>query len=340
MGKENVEYTFENFVIGDSNRFAYKAVQAIVNHPAEVYNPLILYSNSTTSGVGKTHLARALYEECKYKKSVLYMTCSEMRESIIKAMNRRENSSPELLRMKYGSYNYVIIDGIEELREMYATKMEVFHIVKELIANGVQVLMLSTIPPELLKIDKYFRLDPILCAEMTEPDVNMRKEILKKKYEGVFEDEDIIDYIAENINSSTFALFGAVNKVLALQKLYKDIEYNDFKYLLKDTIPIRISMRDVLKGVADYFETDENTLMKPQREEDLMMQRHIAIYLCKNFAGGTYLEVSRLMSGSDATVVILACNKIDRYCYSKGFRDDMELIKDHIIKVSVGALNV
>ncbi|OLA57481.1 MAG: chromosomal replication initiator protein DnaA, partial [Firmicutes bacterium CAG:272_52_7] len=215
------EYTFENFVIGSSNRFAHAAALAVADAPVNSYNPLFIYG---PSGVGKTHLLYAITNRITknypdYR--VIYVSGEEFTNQLIDAIHR--NITPEF-REKYRKADVLLIDDIHFIAGKDSTQEEFFHTFNELYKNNKQIILTSDRPPKDIKTLENrlrTRFDSGLTADIQLPDLELRAAIIKMKAEAVGVDipDDVVNYIAENINDSVRNLEGAVNKIGALNKL-------------------------------------------------------------------------------------------------------------------------
>ena len=291
----NPQYTFDTFVIGDSNRFAQTAAVAVAEQPGKVYNPLFIHGKS---GLGKTHLMHAIgnYITETSDKKVLYVTSDKFITDFI-GINRKDTDNYDVIehfKEKYRNIDVLIIDDIQFLGGAEKTQQEFFHTFNTLYDSNKQIIISSDRSPDDLKLleDRLrtrFRWG--LTANIFPPDFDLRCKILRDKMSGLegakLIKDDVIEYIANNCESDVRYLEGSIRRLFAFAAMYSPTEINlDFAIeALKDYIGSSVysssNISKIQKAVADYFDITVDNLKSKKRTANINNARQIAIYLCR-----------------------------------------------------------
>ncbi len=294
------EYTFENFVIGSSNRFAHAAALAVADAPVNSYNPLFIYG---PSGVGKTHLLYAItiritknYPDYR----VIYVSGEEFTNQLIDAIHR--NITPEF-REKYRKADVLLIDDIHFIAGKDSTQEEFFHTFNELYKNNKQIILTSDRPPKDIKTLENrlrTRFDSGLTADIQLPDLELRAAIIKMKAEAVGVDipDDVVNYIAENINDSVRNLEGAVNKIGALNKLSGqnislDLAVRCISDKMVGSEPVNVTIDKILHTVSSHYNITVEDMKSRKRISSIASARHVAVYIIKKMTDRSLPAIGR-----------------------------------------------
>ena len=308
------EYTFENFVIGSSNRFAHAAALAVADAPVNSYNPLFIYG---PSGVGKTHLLYAITNRITknypdYR--VIYVSGEEFTNQLIDAIHR--NITPEF-REKYRKADVLLIDDIHFIAGKDSTQEEFFHTFNELYKNNKQIILTSDRPPKDIKTLENrlrTRFDSGLTADIQLPDLELRAAIIKMKAEAVGVDipDDVVNYIAENINDSVRNLEGAVNKIGALNKLSGqnislDLAVRCIYDKMVGSEPVNVTIDKILHTVSSHYNITVEDMKSRKRISSIASARHVAVYIIKKMTDRSLPAIGREFNRDHTTII----NSID-----------------------------
>lgn len=308
------EYTFENFVIGSSNRFAHAAALAVADAPANSYNPLFIYG---PSGVGKTHLLYAITNRITKNYPdymVIYVSGEEFTNQLIDAIHR--NITPEF-REKYRKADVLLIDDIHFIAGKDSTQEEFFHTFNELYKNNKQIILTSDRPPKDIKTLENrlrTRFDSGLTADIQLPDLELRAAIIKMKAEAVGVDipDDVVNYIAENINDSVRNLEGAVNKIGALNKLSGqnislDLAVRCISDKMVGSEPVNVTIDKILHTVSSHYNITVEDMKSRKRISSIASARHVAVYIIKKMTDRSLPAIGREFNRDHTTII----NSID-----------------------------
>lgn len=345
----NPKYTFETFIVGNSNKLAHAAAFAVAESPGLTYNPLFIYGNS---GLGKTHLMHSIgnYIQNTSNKKVLYVT-SEQFISDFSGIGRKENGETDenynyvdYFKDKYRNIDVLIIDDIQFLAGATQTQQEFFHTFNTLYNDKKQIIISSDRSPNDLKLLED-RLRTRFCWGLTvdiyPPDLELRINILKKKIDGAKIDkdipEDVLEYIASNMTSDVRQLEGAINRLLAYSTIMGGaaINLNLAIDALKDFINKGTSEKNniskVQKIVAEYFQISADDLKGKKRSASIAFPRQIAMFLSRDVLNESYQRIGLEFGGRDHSTVMHSCEKIESDIKTnKSIRETIEKIKKNI----------
>ncbi len=326
----NPKYTFDNFIVGPSNRFAHAACLSIADSPAKAYNPLFIYSRV---GLGKTHLMQAICHRIRHNNPstrFYYTTSEKFTTELIGAIQHRSTAT---FREKFRNVDVLLIDDIHFIANKEATQEEFFHTFNALYDSHKQIIISSDRPPkEIQKLEERLvsRFSWGLVTDIQPPDLETRIAILKKKIENESVDipDDVIHLIAEIIKSNIRELEGALVKVIAYSLLEeKHITLDMAKSVLKDLLKEaskQITVEDIQKAVADYFKINPDELKTKKRVKNVVVPRQVAMYLSRELTSMSLPEIGSAFGGKDHTTVLHAFKKIQA-----------EIPKNHDIKNAV-----
>ena len=321
----NSKYTFENFVIGDSNRFAQTAAVAVAEQPGKIYNPLFIHGKS---GLGKTHLMHAIgnYVIKNSNKKVLYVTSEEFISDFIGINKKNEDnfSVIEHFKEKYRKIDVLIIDDIQFLGGAEKTQQEFFHTFNNLYDSNKQIIISSDRSPDDLKLleDRLrtrFRWG--LTVDIYPPDFDLRCKILKDKMAGHevanLVKKEVIEYIASNCENDVRHLEGAITRLYAYAAIMgpEEINLNFATEALKDYIGkslyITNNITKIQKAVADYYKITVEDLKSKKRTSNINLPRQIAIYLCRMTTEETIVKIGIEFGNRNHSTVLHSYDKIN-----------------------------
>lgn len=343
----NKKFTFENFIIGNSNKLAHAAAMAVAESPGQIYNPLFLYGNS---GLGKTHLMHAignLIEETTNKK-VLYVTSEQFIADFAKISRKDDKNTnydyADYFKNKYRTVDVLIIDDIQFLSTTPKTQAEFFHTFNILHGDSKQIIISSDRSPNDLKLLED-RLKTRFCWGLTvdifPPELDLRKNILKKKIQSSNLPQDIpdevIEYIASNMSSDVRSLEGAINRLMAYSLIMggTEITLETAVDALKDIInkgtSEKTNILKVQKAVADYFQISVDDLKSKKRSANIAFPRQIAMYLSRTVLNESFERIGLEFGGKDHSTVMHSCDKIKiEEENNLEIRNSIEKIKENI----------
>ena len=332
----NPALSFENFIEGESNKFAFTAAKAIADRPGQTsFNPLFIYGGV---GVGKTHIAHGIGLEVKNKfpdKIVVYVPSEKFIQQFINVANTKNPEKRAEFANFYQMVDVLIIDDIQFLSGKKATQDTFFHIFDHLHQNGKQVVLTSDkAPVDIQDIEERIvsRFKWGLSVEIKSPDFSTRKKIISNKLhrDGIQLSEDIIDFLASEVKSNVRELIGVINSVIAHSMIYKSDLTLD---LLKETInkiatnkDKTISISLIQDVVCDYFGIHKEQLLSKTRKREIALPRQLAMYFSKEYTNATYAKIGNEMGGKDHTTVMHAYNTIKDF--SKIDKEVKKYIKD------------
>lgn len=312
----NPRYTFEDFVVGPSNRFAHAASLAISETPAKAYNPLFIYGGV---GLGKTHLMQAIGNRVASLHKglkVLYMSSEQFTNQLISAIQNRTTIK---FRQLYRHVDVLLIDDIHFISGKESTQEEFFHTFNALHDAHKQIVMSSDrSPKDIPGLEERLisRFEWGLVTDIQPPDLETRTAILRKKAERetIPIPNDVTFFIAEKIKSNIRELEGALIRVVAYAKLIgEQITVGLVKDVLKDMVQedeIKVSVELIQKKVAEHFNIRLSDLKGKKRNRAIVYPRQIAMYLARDLTDYSLPELGGFFGGRDHTTVLHACEKI------------------------------
>lgn len=321
----NPNYTFQSFVVGESNKFAQAAALAVAENPGTMYNPLFIYGNS---GLGKTHLMHAIgnYIVDKHNKRVLYVTCDQFVEDFIglSRKNQRDNKLDyvEFFKDKYRNIDVLIIDDIQFLAGATASQQEFFHTFNNLYNDSKQIIVSSDRSPEDLKVLED-RLRTRFCwglqVDINPPDLKLKIAIIKKKIHGENIDigDDVINYIANNVGNDVRQLEGSITRLIAYSAIMCrnniNVEFamEALKDFTKKQVTDQNNIRKIQKEVANFYKISFDDIKSKKRTPNLAIPRQVAMYLCRKLTDESFERIGLEFGGKNHATVIHACNKIE-----------------------------
>lgn len=340
-------YTLSNFVVGTENRLAHAASQAIASAPGKNYNPLFLYGST---GVGKTHLLQAIGNEVLRRfpdKLVIYTTSEAFGNDYIESLGKRKMAQ---FNNKYRKIDVLIIDDIQFLSGKNKTEEVFFHTFNALYDAGKQIVIASDRPPkELNELDKRLtsRFEMGMVCDMEYPEYETRLAILNekvKKYQIII-DPKVLDFIAQNVNTSVRELEGillqaiaeaelenstptkrSVERVLRKHSRHADIVGGSIEQSLEKSY--NHSEDDLIETVARYFNVDSEQVVGPSRKQEIALTRQVAMYMMKREMHFSLQRIGEIFGGRNHTTAMHSINNIkSRLKSDMGLRRDINALK-------------
>jgi chromosomal replication initiator protein len=325
----NPRYTFDTFVVGSNNRFAHAASLAVAESPGTLYNPLFIYGGA---GLGKTHLMQSIAHYILRNDPsvrVLYVTSETFTNDLIDSLKGKKNAE---FKEKYRSIDVLMIDDIQFLIGKESTQEEFFHTFNYLYETGKQVIITSDKPPkDFTNLEERLRsrFSVGLPVDVSAPDYETRVAILHKKEEteNTKISDDIINYIAENINTNIRELEGALNRITAFKRLSnKEITLNMAEDVLRDIInnhkEVMITVPLIVEVIASHFGFEADELLSQKRNKDIAYSRQIAMYLCRQMTDLSLQQIGKELGNRDHTTVRHGIEKITEDLKNSQFLQD------------------
>jgi chromosomal replication initiator protein len=309
----NNKYTFDQFVVGTSNRLAHAASQAAAENPGKDYNPLFLYGGV---GLGKTHLLQAVAHVAYEKgRRVIYITSETFTNDLVDAIRSQATDS---FRERYRSTDYLLIDDIQFIAGKESTQEELFHTFNTLHSAGGHIILSSDRPPKAIHSleDRLLsRFEWGLLADVQPPDLETRMAILRFKADdqAIALPNDVVEFIARRAQNNIRELEGAFNKVVAHATMTRQaISINLTRTALKDIVTRRseLTTKQVLIAVARFYRIDEKVLIGRNRTKDIAAARHMIMYLAREETNSSLPQIGQVLGGRDHTTIKHGLEKI------------------------------
>jgi len=327
----NADYTFASYVVGPSNRLAQAASQAVAESPAEAYNPLFIYGGV---GLGKTHLLHAIGHHC-YQRSmqVLYITSETFTNGLIESIRTH---TTEKFREKYRTADVLLVDDIQFIAGKESTQEEFFHTFNALRDNGRQIVMSSDrVPKAMVTLEERLRsrFEWGLIVDIQSPDYETRMAILQTKAEklDVKVPNDLLSYIATNIESNIRELEGALNRVIAVSQLTDlPLDRNVAEQALARLLPNRpeISAEDIVKTVGTFYAVTPEELRSARRTRRIAHPRQVVMYLMREETDASLARIGAELGGRDHTTVLYGYERVRaRVEQDDQFKRELMLLK-------------
>ena len=314
----NLKYKFENFVVGQSNKFAHAVAMAVAKNPAQKYNPLFLYGNS---GLGKTHLMQAIGHYTLFNNSKLKVRYTKTEDYMNDFISNCRSGKEQVENMskfnkKYTNIDIILIDDIQFIEGRHKTMAQFQHTFDSLYNKGKQIVITADRPPKeipLLTKALCTRFEMGLMVELTPPDMDIRLEILRKL--AIDNDlnfpEDALVYIARNFENNVRELEGAFNKVCAYaevtgEKLSLQLTKNVLKCSDEDS---GITLEKIAKITAEYYDVDYKDLIASGRAQKVSEARHMAVYLSREITNMSFVNIAEFY-GKKYTTIMYSHQKI------------------------------
>ena len=288
----NPEYTFDNFIVGNSNKFAHAAALAVANNPAATYNPLFLYG---PSGLGKTHLMYAITNKLLERSpnmNAIYITGEDFTNQLIECIAHKENTAfREAFREKYRKADILLIDDIQFIAGKEATQWEFFHTFNALYSDHKQIILTSDRPPkEMVTLEERIRsrFEQGLIVDIHQPDYELRLAILKNKAQSMnlMIDDDVLSYIAEKLHSNIRQLEGIIKRISATHlldgaQINMDLVRSLVPMFQQDMEPVGETADKIIAAVAKRYGVTGEDILGVKRTKDIKTARNLAMYIIR-----------------------------------------------------------
>lgn len=338
LSNYNFEYTFENFIVGSTNKFAQAACVAVANNPATNYNPLFIYGNS---GLGKTHLMYAIINRLKQNNSnikIIYTKGEDFTNQMIACLTSK---TMEDFRDKYRKCDVLLIDDIQFIAGKISTQEEFFHTFNALYEEKKQIILTSDRPPREIKTleDRLkSRFEWGLIADIEPPDLELRIAIIKKKAEqvNVKIPDEVLTFLGENLRSNIRQIEGAIKKLGALsflsgKTITMEVARECISELLDGAEPVSITVDKIFTAVYNKYGIPKEEIVGKKRSKEIAAARHISIYLIRELTEMSYPNIGKIFD-RDHTTVLVSYNSIhEKVSFDPIFSVEMNELKKEII---------
>src|SRR6266567_503248 len=336
----NPRYTFDAFIVGNSNRLAHAASLAVAEAPGESYNPLFLYGGV---GLGKTHLLHAIgHQGVQTGLAVLYVSSEQFTNEIINAIRYR---TTEEFRAKYRSVDILLVDDIQFIAGKESTEEEFFHTFNSLHEMSKQIVICSDRPPKaIVSLEERLRsrFEWGLIADIQPPDLETRMAILRVKADLLHYrvPNDVIAFIAGRVQTNIRELEGCLNRLMAYQQLHRtdltiDVARTAMSSLGNDSRESNLNIRQIAQAVAEYYHISLEDMCGKQRDKHIVMPRQVAMYLMRQETKVSLFEIGQLFGGRDHSTVLHACEKIEQAVkndINPTLRREIVAIREHLLR--------
>lgn len=315
------KYTFDNFVVGKSNQFVYAAARTVAEHPGKRYNPLFIYGGV---GLGKTHLLHSIgnyLREFSPELKIMYTTCEQFTNDYISSLySPSKNKAIMEFRGKYRNLDVLMVDDIQFISNKKETQEEFFHTFNELILSNKQVIICSDRPPKeipTLEDRLRSRFASGLIHDIQQPDIETRIAILHKKsqLEKYYAEDEVINYIAEHIDTNIRELEGKLSEVYFLatlsgKKIATMAEVEDIFSGQKEEVKNSLNPDKIISVVCDYFNVSYQDIIGKKKSKDIVEPRMISIYLISELLNLPLVNIGKIFGGRDHTTIMHSRDKI------------------------------
>ena len=340
MSNLRPNYTFENFIVGSSNRFAHSAALAVAESPGEAYNPLFIYGSP---GLGKTHLMQSIGHyvlDQMPEKKVLYVTSEAFTNDVIESLRSGGVSAMTKLRNKYRTVDVLMIDDIQFIIGKEQTQVEFFNTFEQLHTAGKQMILTSDKPPkELTELDERYqsRFTWGLLADVGYPDYETRMAILRKKAElEQFQlDDEVLHYIAANVTSNVRELESALNTLrhfcnLDNTKITLEVAVRELQNIISPEKEREITPQLITEIVAEHFHITTEQIFSKTRTKNIVEPRKITMYLCSQMTKAPLGVIAKFLGRDHSTVISGRDSIAEEYDTNEEMHELIETIKKKI----------
>ena len=341
----NPNYTFDSFVVGDSNRYLYAAAKAVAEDPSNSYNPLFIYG---ASGLGKTHIMHAIANYIMInnpKKHVLYATCEAFTTELIKNLrnNKAYSKEGEEFRNRYRNVDVLIIDDVQFLARKETTQEEFFHTFNALYGANKQIILSADCEPkDIERLDNRLqtRFEGGLKAQVIAPNIETKIAILQKKasFKKHIISIDVASYIAENSGDNVRNLEGLLNKVIFLATLNEapitlELAMEALKESVSSDNVENVSSTKIINTVCSFYNINKNDLLSKKRNKDIAEPRQVCAYLMTELMSVPLVTIGQALGGQDHATIIHSRDKITEMIkLNSKIATDVKDLKNLILK--------
>ena len=322
------QYTFENFIVGGTNKLAFSVSQGVADHPGTLYNPLLIYGRS---GLGKTHLLFAIYNKLRQNspnKVIVYVTGEKFTNDFVHGL---KNQNTFAFHEKYRNVDALLVDDIQFIQRGVSVQEEFFHTFNALEQAGKQIVLTSDVAPrEMEVLDERLRtrFEMGIIADIQPPDIDTRRAIILRKCEqlGITLNENAVDLIAQKIKNNVRQIEGTVKKISAMKTAYaNEVTIEQVQDIIKDVTtdyqPTPVVVNKIIEFIAKSFGLTEKDITGTKRQANIALARQITMYVIKEVTDLKLQEIG-VYFGKNHTTVLYAINqakqKMDENPQAKG----------------------
>ena len=336
----NPEYTFENFIVGNSNKFAHAACTAVAQKPAEEYNPLFIYG---PSGVGKTHLICAVVNEIKRKKpdtKVIYINGEDFTNQLIESISKSETAK---FHNKFRTCDVLLIDDIQFIAGKISTQEEFFHTFNTLHQEQKQIILTSDRPPkDIATLEERLRtrFEWGLLADIQQPDLELRLAIFKQKIaqSNITMPDDVLLFLAENLRSNIRQIEGAIKKLSAKslimgQVIDMELAKKCLNELLGGAEPVSTTVDKIFAAVYNKYGVSKEDIKGKKRTKDITSARQMAIYLIREITELSFPNIGNIVDKDHTSVMYAYDQMIKKIAQSPMIELEIEELKKEVSSI-------
>ena len=314
---EAAAYTFDRFIVGQSNKFAHAAAIAVSETPGKIYNPLFIYGNS---GLGKTHLLLAIGQAIREKNpgvKIGYVKGDEFTNDLVTSL---QNGAMEEFRRRYRNVDLFLVDDIQFIAGKERTQEEFFHTFNKIYESGHQIVITSDRPPmDMVKLEDRLRtrFEGGLMADIQPPDLETRMAIIRNKSMGVglLLSDEIVEYIADNITANIRQIEGVVHRLTAYRDMQDDtITISSVKRAIKDVIRIGVYIptpEAIIGETSRYYGISEEDIRGQRRSKNTAMARQVAMYLIRSLTNLSLVDIGEQFENRNHSTVLSSIRKVE-----------------------------
>ncbi len=333
------KYTFSNFIVGDSNRFARAVCWKVANSThVEEYNPLFIYG---PSGVGKTHLMYAIINEMRRTNPdirVLYTKGEEFTNNMVSHLSHGTMAS---FREMYRGCDVLLVDDIQFIAGKEATQMEIFHTFQALFDEGKRIILASDRPPkDINPLEERLRsrFEQGLLTDINPPNLELRVAIIKKKAEDLSIEVpiEVLEFLAENLRSNIRQIEGSIKKLAAKslvdgRKITLAFAQEILSDLVGDNEPLAVTLEKIFAATARKYNVTKEEIVSQKRTKEIMMARHVAVYLIREITEISFPTIGKMFGKKDHSAAHASYELVKKkIIQSPIFDSDIQLLKKEI----------
>ncbi len=306
----NPDYTFENFVVGESNQLAHSVAKYVAEHPAKKYNPLFIYG---PPGVGKTHLMYAITNKILLDNpdaNITYIKGEEFTNRLVEAINKGKQVQ---FREKYRKVDILLIDDVQFIAGKNSSQEELFHTFNTLYEEHKQIILTSDRPPkEMLGLEERIksRFEGGMMADIQLPDYELRLAVLRNKARstGLELSNEVEVYLADNLSSNIRQIEGVIKKLsgiafLSEEPLTVETVRRKVPEYLSENVPVEDTVKKIIKVCADYYSVTEDEVLGEKRDKNIRLARNASMYLIKELTELSYPNIGDYFGKKHSTVI-------------------------------------
>ena len=313
---EALAYTFDRFIVGQSNKFAHSAALAVAENPGKVYNPLFIYGNS---GLGKTHLLLAIGQAIREKNPAVKLAYVKGDDFTNELVNAIRTTTTEEFRQKYRHVNLFLFDDIQFISGMERTQMEFFHTFEALHQAGSQIVITSDRPPmEIAKLEERLRsrFEAGLLADIQPPDRETRMAIIRAKAQslGLILSDDVVSYIAEKITANIRQIEGVIHMLTAFHQMEGHISIATVDRAIEKVVETGVYIPTpevIIAETGRFYSIPEEDIRSQRRSKNTALARQVAMYLIRTLTGLSLTDIGKQFEDRNHTTVLSSIRKVE-----------------------------